>query len=145
VDFMEFKTSTLKQKIIVIASPEELYEAFMNPEVHSAFTGDKATGVPEVGQKFTAGDGYISGKNLELVKGKKIVQEWKTSEWPSGYPPSIFKLTFKKTKSGTVVNMTHSKVPTEQAEYYRQGWIDYYWNPLKKCFDKKTKENSNSA
>jgi hypothetical protein len=33
--------------------------------------------------------------------------------------------------------MIHSKVPVEQAESYRQGWIDFYWEPLKKYFDKK--------
>jgi activator of HSP90 ATPase len=134
---MKFKTSTIEQKIIIHASPEEVYEAFMNPKIHSKFTGSKVKGKPEVGEKFTASDGYIMGKNLELEKGKKIVQEWKTSEWPSNYPSSIFKLTFKKTEGGTEVNMTHSKVPTEQVEDYRQGWIDYYWKPLKEYFKEK--------
>ena len=33
--------------------------------------------------------------------------------------------------------MTHSEVPIDQAESYRQGWIDYYWNPLRAHFAKK--------
>jgi activator of HSP90 ATPase len=53
----------------------------MDPKKHSEFTGSKATGKPRVGSKFTAWDGYITGKNLKLVRGKKIVQEWKTTDW----------------------------------------------------------------
>ncbi len=52
-------------------------------------------------------DGYIFGKNLELVKGKKIVQEWTTTEWPENYPPSILTLIFQAKPSGTLLTMVH--------------------------------------
>jgi activator of HSP90 ATPase len=71
-----------------------------------------------------------------LVKGKRIVQEWKTTEWPD-YPPSIVEFTLKKKGIGTKLTMVHSKVPSEQAESYRQGWIDFYWEPMKKYFKKR--------
>ena len=44
---------------------------------------------------------------------------------------------FNKKGDGTELIMIHSKVPVEQAESYRQGWIDFYWEPLKKYFNKK--------
>jgi activator of HSP90 ATPase len=130
------KVTTIKQKVIIPATPEEVYDAFTDASKHSAFTGSKATSDAKVGGKFTAWDGYISGKNLELEKPKKIVQEWKTTEWPEGYPPSRFELTLKKTKDGTEISMIHSNVPAEQADDIKQGWIDFYWNPLKKYFVK---------
>jgi activator of HSP90 ATPase len=130
------KLSTIKQEVVVPASPDEVFEAFVNAEKHSAFTGSKATGNPKVGSKFTAWDGYISGKNLELDKGKRIVQEWTTSDWPQGYPPSRLELTFKKVKEGTQILMVHSGVPADQSDDIRQGWTDFYWNPLKEYFKK---------
>jgi activator of HSP90 ATPase len=130
------KVTTIKQKVTVLATLEEVYDAFMEADKHSAFTGSRATSDPRVGGKFTAWDGYISGKNLELEKPKKIVQEWKTTEWPDGYPPSRFELTLRKTKEGTEISMIHSNVPAEQADDIKQGWIDFYWNPLKKYFSK---------
>jgi len=133
---MRMKISTIRQKILIPASPEEVYEAFMDAKKHSAFTGSKATCDPNVGGKFTAWDGYISGKNLELEKGKKIVQEWITTEWPEGYPPSKLELTFKKAEGGTEISMVHSEVPAEQATDIKQGWIDFYWEPLKAYFKK---------
>lgn len=134
---MEFRFKTLKQKVTIQAEPDEIYDAFIDGKKHSESTGGKATSEPKVGGKFTAWDGYIFGKHLELEKGKKIVQEWQTTEWPKGYPPSIFELIFKKVEGGTEIEMVHSKVPEEQAEDYDQGWKDFYWKPMKEYFKKK--------
>ena len=133
---MKLKTTTITQKVIIPTSPEEVYDAFMNAKKHSAFTGAKATCNATIGGEFTAWDGYIWGKNLELDKGKRIIQEWATTEWPEGYPPSKLELTFTRVKGGTEIKMVHSKVPEDQAEEYRQGWIDNYWEPLKNYFKK---------
>ena len=130
------KVKTIKQEVIVPATPVEVYEAFMDAKKHSAFTGSRATCDPRVGGKFTAWDGYISGKNLELEKGKRIVQEWVTTDWPQNYPPSRLELNFKAIKEGTEISMIHSEVPAEQAEDTEQGWIDFYWEPLKEYFNK---------
>ena len=128
------KVTTIKQSVIIPADPEKVYEAFMNARIHSEFTGSKATCDPTVGGKFTAWDGYITGKNVELERGKKIVQEWKTSEWPEGYGPSKFELTLKKVKNGTEITMIHSNVPEEQATELTEGWNQFYWTPLKDYF-----------
>ncbi len=109
---MVAKTGTIRQRILIPSiPPEEVYNALIDPKKHSAFTGSRATCDPRPGGKFTAWDKYISGKNLELVKGKKIVQEWKTSEWPEGYPSSILEFTFTRKRGGTELRMVHSKVP----------------------------------
>jgi len=130
------KTTTIRQKVTVQASPIDVYEAFLDAKKHAAFTGSKATSDPRVGGKFTAWDGYISGRNLELEKGKKIVQEWVTSEWPEGLPPSRLTLAFKKVKDGTEISMIQSDVSAEQTEELKEGWIEFYWKPLKEYFKK---------
>ena len=134
---MAIKTGTIKQKVIIDATPDEVYDAYMDAKIHSKFTGGKATIVPKVGGKITAWDNYITGKNLELVKGKRIVQEWSTTEWPDGYPPSILTITLKKKGNGTELTMVHSKVPKAQMKSYADGWTDYYWKPLKEYFENK--------
>lgn len=131
------KTVTIEQKEFINASPEDVFNAYLDPKTHSAFTGAKATGAPKEGGKFTAWDGYIFGKFIKLEKGRRIVQEWMTSEWPEGYEPSLLDLTFVGNGEGTEIHMVHSKVPEEQAEEYRQGWIDYYWKPMKEYFENK--------
>jgi activator of HSP90 ATPase len=129
-------TETITQVVFIHADPADVYEAFIDPRKHSAFTGSKATCDPRVGGKFTAWDGYISGTNLKLEKGKRIVQEWKTTEWPKGCPPSTVDFSFNPKEGGTELTMVHSNVPAEQAEEYRQGWVDSYWDPMKEYFNK---------
>ncbi len=130
------KFGEIKQTVLLDASPVEVYEAYTDPKKHSAFTGQEATGAPKVGGKFTAGDGYITGRYVELEKGKKILQEWTTTEWPAGYPPSLLELTVRPKGKKTELTMVHSKVPEEQVEYYAGGWKEWYWGPLKEYFAK---------
>ena len=130
---VEYETTTIKQVVFIPAKPVQVYEAFVDEKKHADFTGAKATCDPKVGGDFTAWDGYIFGKNMVLEKGKKLVQEWMTTEWPD-YPPSVVEFSFTEKDNGTEVTMVHSKVPSEQSESYRQGWIDFYWEPLKQYF-----------
>jgi len=132
---MASRVRTITQKVVIPTTPDRLYDAFINPRIHAAFTGSPATGSARVGGTFTAWDGYISGVNRELVKGRRIVQDWQTTEWPEGAKPSRVEFSFASVKGGTEIRMVHSMVPAEQADAYRQGWIDYYWDPLQAYFD----------
>lgn len=129
------KTTTIKQTVeIERVTPEEVYSTLMNSAKHSKMTGSKAKIDGKVGGKFTAWDGYISGKNVELIPGKLIVQEWVTTEWPAGVEPSLLKFELFKTKKGAKIVLTQIMVPVEQADNYANGWIDYYWNPMRAYF-----------
>jgi activator of HSP90 ATPase len=128
------KTATIRQSRVIPAPPGKVYEAFVNAKKHAAFTGAAATGTAKVGAAFTAWDGYISGKYLELEKDKRIVQEWSTTEWPEGAPPSRIEFTFAAKGTGCQVKMVQTAVPAEQADRYKQGWIDFYWTPLAEYF-----------
>jgi uncharacterized protein YndB with AHSA1/START domain len=121
---------------VIDGSPSDVYEAFVNPKKHAEFTWSPATGAPRVGGMFTAWGGYISGRYIELEKGKRVVHEWMTTEWPPSYPPSVVELTFRPMGNKTRLTMVHSKVPAEQAESYAEGWKESYWEPLKKYFAK---------
>jgi activator of HSP90 ATPase len=131
--------TTLTQKVIIPAKPEEVYEAFVDPKLHSAFTGSKATGKAKVGGEFTAWDGYISGKFLAFEPGKCLVQEWKSTDIPEDYPPTKFELTFKAVPEGTEITMVHSSIPASQKDELADGWEEFYWKPLKEYFTKKKK------
>jgi len=124
---------TLKQIIYFKIEPEYVYDAFMNPKKHSAFTGDSAKISPKAGGKFSVFGGYATGKNLELVKDKKIVQTWKASDWPANADSKIT-LELMKDKKGTKLIFTQIHIPDDQYISIKQGWTDYYWNAMKKTF-----------
>ena len=128
---------TIRQQALIPASPREVYLAWVTSRIHAAVTGSAATGSARVGGRFTAYGGYITGVHRELVPGKRIVQEWRTTEWPAGAAPSRLHITLATARGGTALRMVHSNVPASQADSYRQGWIDYYWTPLQEYFGRK--------
>jgi activator of HSP90 ATPase len=133
---MNKEVTTIKQTVVIPASPKEVYNAYVDPKKHGEFTDSKATGKPKVGGNYTAWDGYIFGKFLELDDGKRVVQEWTATDWVEGYGPSKLELTFCAVSGGTEIVMVQSNVPKEQADEVADGWVEYYWNPLKEYFKK---------
>ena len=103
---------TIRQSILIDATPKELYEAILDPKMHTKFTGAKATGSMEVGGKFTAYDGYISGVNLELEENKKIVQQWTSTDFPKDHMTEVV-FEFLPQEHGTKIVFTQKNVPEE--------------------------------
>jgi len=125
---MEFEVST-----VIPASPDEVYEAWLDSKRHSKMTGAKAKVNSKVGESFVAWDGYISGKNLKLEPGKRIVQAWRTSEFSEDEADSQIEIVFKPVKEGTKIILRHTNLPPH-GEIYRQGWEDSYFTPMQAYF-----------
>ncbi len=129
---MKKEVTTINQTVIIPkASPKQVYDAYVDPKKHGEFTDSKATGKPVVGGKFSAWDGYIFGKYLALEDGKRVVQEWITTDWEEGYGPSKLELTFRAVPQGTEITLVHSEVPKLQEYEIAEGWTENYWEPLK--------------
>ena len=118
------------------ASPEEVFNSWMDSNRHSEFTGDTAVIHHSVGGNFSMFTGYITGKTNELAYPSKIVQSWRTSEFPEDAPDSLLVLSFQPEGSGCRIIIDHSGVPRGDEEKYRTGWVDYYLHPLQQYFGK---------
>jgi uncharacterized protein YndB with AHSA1/START domain len=123
--------SVIEQSRILPSSPLTAYRAIADPREHSAFTGAPATGRARPGTAFTAWGGYIRGRTLVAVPGRRLVQEWSTSEWPEGTAPSRLEWRFRPHPRGTRVTMRQTGVPRSQVAAYRKGWVLHYWRPLR--------------
>lgn len=118
---------------IIPAKRRKIYRAWLNSKKHSAMTGGKAKVSKKVGDSFTTWDGYISGTNLILDRKKRIVQNWRTSEFDENEASSQLEVLFKKVKNGTEITIIHSNLPDHGAQY-QQGWVDNYFTPMKEYF-----------
>lgn len=126
---------SVRQSVTIQTSPKTIYDALMDSRKHSLFTGSKASISRRVGGKFTAYDGYAEGTNLELVPGKRIVQSWRANDWPKGhYSKATF--TIRTVKDGTKLTFTQTGIPDRQVASIKQGWIDFYWKPLKELLER---------
>jgi len=129
-------TATLVQHVHLPTTPDEVYRALTDPTLHSAFTGDRYQGAAVEGGSFSAFSGYATGVHEKLEPSHLIVQSWRTTEFPDDAPSSRLEFVLDEVPDGTEVTMTHSELPSDQAENYRQGWIDSYWTPLRAHFAK---------
>ena len=116
------------------APPEAVYDAWLDSRAHAAMTGAAAEISPVVGAAYSAWDGYISGRTLELVPGRRIVQSWRTSEFAASDPDSTVVVALEPTKTGTRLTLTHRGAPDGQTGYERGGWRDFYFAPMKAYF-----------
>jgi activator of HSP90 ATPase len=125
---------SLKLSLTLPVSAEKLYKAWLSSKGHTAFTGGAATASTKLNAKHTAWDGYISGKNIELIPNKKIVQTWRTVEFPESAPDSILEVTFEEKAGKTKMNLYHHGLQKGDAKKYKDGWQQHYFEPMKEYF-----------
>src|ERR1044071_8043973 len=92
---------------IIPARPAEIYEAWLTSKGHTAMTGSPAKVDGNVAGQFSAWDGYIFGKTLQLTPHQRIVQAWRTTEFPGDALDSHLEIFFEEVSDGTKVTLIH--------------------------------------
>lgn len=109
-----------------------LYQLYINAKQHSAVTGSTAKITEEEGSTYSAHGGYITGKNLHMVKNTLIVQTWRAEDWHEFDMDSILVLAFEQKGKNAVLHLTHANIPDKQTKAIDKGWHDFYWKLWKK-------------
>ena len=113
--------------------PSVIYDAWLNSEEHGKMTGGTTNCSDLLGGEFSVWDGYITGKNTSLEQDKKIVQQWRSTEFKDDDEDSELIVDLKETEDGCELTLTHNNIPEGQPDY-KQGWIEHYFNPMKVHF-----------
>jgi activator of HSP90 ATPase len=116
-------------------TPDELYRAWLNSDEHTAFTGSEAFVKPKVGTEFSAWEEHITGTNLELIPGRKIVQSWRTTEFNDDDPDSRLEIRFEVVPGGCKLILSHTELPDGDGPIYQDVWEDNYFVPMRVYFD----------
>jgi len=111
------------------ATPEKLFDMYLEPAEHAAFTGLPVTLEPHAGGVFRAFDGKLSGKILHIEPKTLIVQTWRSASWPLTAMDSVLTLSFWPTEEGSRIELVHANVPEEDFAGVSEGWEKYYWTP----------------
>ncbi|MCK6648661.1 MAG: SRPBCC domain-containing protein [Bacteroidia bacterium] len=123
---------TIQQTYEMNATAEEVFEALVNSEIIQIWSQDEAKMSDQVGGSFMLWGGQMFGTNLEVVKNKKLVQEWCYDQWDA---PSKVTFTIKTKGKKTIVELLHEDVPERSLKSITEGWNDYYLGAMQEMFE----------
>jgi activator of HSP90 ATPase len=122
---------TVEQSVRFAAGARELYDIWLDPRRHAAFTGAPVTISAKPGSKFAAFDGQLSGRMLYTIPGRMIVQRWRSTMFYPTDLDSILMLTFVQESKRARIDLVHAGVPRQDFQGVSEGWPKYYWKPLR--------------
>jgi activator of HSP90 ATPase len=133
----EGMSEPIHQEVAFKATPKRIYEVLLDSKSFSEFTGGAPAEISrDAGGAFSCFGGIISGRNIELLPNRRIVQAWRVGNWPDGVY-SIVKFELHQQGSETKLVMDHVGFPPELRAHLNGdqpdgGWHRQYWDPLKR-------------
>lgn len=112
----------------ISSSVENVWRGLTDLKVIEKWSGSRCVMSEKEGSNFSLWDGDIWGKNIEVVSGKKLVQEWYAGKWNE---PSIVVFELSGNQDSTILKLEHTNIPEKEFEGIDSGWDDYYLEPLK--------------
>ena len=127
----------IKKHYHIKATAEDIFTALTNPLTIEIWSGASAVMEPVAGSEFSLWDGDITGVNIEIEPGVKIVQEWYFEEEEGILPTEKSIVTIKLHSKGnsTDVELLHVNIPDEAFDNIAEGWDNYYFKPLKELVE----------
>lgn len=126
----------LKQIYKIQAPVEKVWHALIDSKIINEWGGGPSKMSDNVGDTFSLWGGDIYGKNTNIKKFALLEQDWQQKEWNE--PTRVlFTLAFKN--NITTVTLVHSNIPDDEYKDIKQGWKDFYMEPLKQLVETNNK------
>ena len=123
-------TGAIRQQADFAASPARIFKILTDEKLFAAMSGAPATIENREGGAFSLFGGAITGRNLELVEAKRVVQAWYDTAWPAGLY-SVIRFELAAAGSGTHVSFEQAGFPESDRASLEAGWHSHYWDPMK--------------
>jgi activator of HSP90 ATPase len=114
---------TFKKTFKINAEPSDVYAALTNPYTIELWSGYPAQMSTEPGSEFSLWEGDITGRNIEFIPDKKLVQEWYFGDQTE---KSLVNITISPDRELTNVTIEHSNIPDDDFNDIAEGWREYY-------------------
>jgi uncharacterized protein YndB with AHSA1/START domain len=122
---------TIKQRVRFKAPPTTIYDLLADSRRRTEVTGREALMSNKVGGRFSTDAGQVTGVNVDLVPGRRLVQAWRRKDFPEGIY-SMAAITLAPTPNGgTELVLTHRGVPKHLIDQIESYWRLTCWAPMK--------------
>jgi len=143
---------SVQQQAMIPAGPREVYAILADAAALCALSGMGGKAGESEGAEFSAFDGVICGRQVELVPGARLVQAWRFSRWAPGIY-TIVRFTLEASPgrgpggpadNGTLLRVEQAGYPDEADaggchetwhDHLSAGWVEFYLAPLARHFE----------
>ncbi|KAJ3209776.1 hypothetical protein HDU82_000138 [Entophlyctis luteolus] len=125
--------STITMNVEFVCSASDLFSTLLDPARVQVWTRGPAIIKPEAGAEVSLFGGNVTGKILEIVPNKKIVQTWRLKSWPSSHYSTVT-LTLEEQRESVTLRLSQTDVPIGEKELTTTNWTGYYFNGIKSAF-----------
>lgn len=112
--------------------PSDVYAALTNPFTIELWSGYPAVMSTEPGSEFSLWEGDITGRNIEFIPDRKVVQEWYFGEQEER---SIVTITIRPDKGDSLVTVEQTNIPDDDFNDIAEGWREYYMGAIISFFN----------
>jgi activator of HSP90 ATPase len=123
---------TFKKTFKINAEPSDVYSALTNPYTIELWSGYPAEMSIEPGSDFSLWEGDITGKNIEFIQDKKMVQEWYFGEQTE---KSLVIITIAPDRENSVLTVEHTNIPDDEFDDIAEGWREFYVGAIMDFFN----------
>ena len=123
---------TFKKTFRINTEPSDVYAALTNPYTIELWSGYPAIMSTEPGSDFSLWEGDITGKNIEFIPDRKVVQEWYFGDQKE---ISIVTITIKGEGGASLITVEHTNIPDEDFDDISEGWREYYMGAIASFFN----------
>ena len=113
----------------VSVPPNSVFTYFTDADKWKAWQGTEAEIELVPGGTWrvnVTGDGFASGRVVEVVQNQRVVFTWGWEHGPPVPPGSTtVAIELIPDGEGTLIRLTHSDLPPDQVEIHRHGWENY--------------------
>jgi activator of HSP90 ATPase len=123
---------TFKKTFKINAEASDVYAALTNPFTIELWSGYPAEMNTEPGSEFSLWEGDITGRNIEFITDKKVVQEWYFGDQAE---KSIVTIIIHPDRERSEVTVEHTNIPDDEFDDIAEGWRDYYFGAIAAFFN----------
>jgi activator of HSP90 ATPase len=120
---------SIHQQAMIPADPEQVYAVLADAAALSALSGMLGQPGRTAGEEFSAFDGNVTGRQIEMVPGARIVQAWRFPQFQEG-TYTIVHLNVTAAEGGTVLTLDQYGEPEDWHDHINTNWPTFYFTPL---------------
>lgn len=133
---------SIQQQATIPVSPAQVYAILADAEALSALSGTSGQAGRLPGEEFSAFDGHVTGRQIDLVPDQRVVQAWRFPVWEPGQY-TIVRFTMEAEAGGTRLTIDQDGEPEEADalgchqtwhDHLDANWPTFYLAPLTKHF-----------